>query len=80
MMICLNDINTPVAALVHTDARCQNVLHVSDIDTMYSDMCRVLYSSSVRCIAIGWNEYVRDAHTEDHHLCVTWKAGEDMPG
>jgi len=37
-MMRLNDIHIPVAALTCTDARCQNVSHVSDMDTMYSDV------------------------------------------
>ena len=84
-MIKLNSIHIPVSALSCTDARCQDSSHTSDLDHLYTDICASLHTSGGSCIPSsgcntasqlmvpGWNDHVRDVHTEARHAYVTWR-------
>ena len=81
----LDGIHIPHAALSCTDVSCSHSEHVSDLDRLYQDMCTALHTDSLECIPIsgcskasqfiipGWNDYVRDLHTEARHAYVTWR-------
>ena len=55
------------------------------MDHLYTDICASLHTSSGSCIPSsgcntasqfmvpGWNDHVRDVHTEARHAYVTWR-------
>ncbi len=81
----LNQVHIPTAALTCTDSRCTDVNHTHSLDTMYNDVCEVLYSASISCIPSskcdlasqyvipGWNDYVQEAHREARYAYITWR-------
>ena len=68
-----------------TDNRCTDITHRYELDILYTDICSALYeaglasipssdcNSSNQHVVPGWNEYVRDSHTEARHAYVTWR-------
>ena len=72
-------------ALTCNDNKCSCDHHQQALNTMYSEVCDVLqrasmsYIPSKKCntmshyVIPGWNDYVREAHTEARHAYVTWR-------
>ena len=81
----LDNIKLPAGVMSCTDNRCTDITHRYELDILYTDICSALYeaglasipssdcNSSNQHVVPGWNEYVRDSHTEARHAYVTWR-------
>ena len=68
-----------------TNSNCSNIQHISDIDKLFDDICNVLRVSSLEMINTckktlcqdyivpGWNDYVKEAHTEARYYYILWR-------
>ncbi len=64
---------------------CSNREHISDIDNLFDDICNALRVSSLETITTckktlcqdyivpGWNDYVKEAHTETRYYYIVWR-------
>ena len=81
----LDNINIPVTALTCNNSRCDDANHIHSLNTLYDEVSNALYSASrdfipsSQCtlanqyVIPGWNDLLRDAHTEARHANVTWR-------
>jgi len=82
----LNGVHIPTSALTCTDSTCSDVSHRQSLHSMYNEVRDVLYRSGISSVPInsrssgtsqfvipGWNDYVREAHTEARYAYVTWR-------
>ena len=68
-----------------TNSNCSNIQHISDIDHLFDDICNALRVSSLETITTckktlcqgyivpGWNDYVKEAHTEARYYYILWR-------
>ena len=69
-----------------TNTSCSIRQHISDIDNLFDDTCNaVVRVSSLETISTckktlcqdyvvtGWNDYVKEAHTEARHYYTVWR-------
>ena len=64
---------------------CSNRQHITDIDDLFDDICNALRVSSLETITTckktlcqdyivpGWNDYVKEAHTEARYYYILWR-------
>ena len=68
-----------------TNPNCSNRQHISAIDNLFDDICNALRVSSLEMITTckkplcqdyivhGWNDYVKEAHTEARYYYILWR-------
>lgn len=81
----LGFIDIPVTTLTCQDIHCNVAAHKQDIDTFYNDICHALLRCGDCCIGKsksrqsdikiipGWNDQVKDLHSEARDAYILWR-------